>query len=74
MRDEVGNFVGIFIAHRIDVTGRIAEFVVYDEDAPWEAIEAVVAALATTRTWAGTPATGEPATAERCVSCPGWHH
>ena len=46
MRDEVGNFVGIFIAHRIDVTGRIAEFVVYDEDAPWEAIEAGVAALA----------------------------
>lgn len=46
MRDEVGNFVGIFIAHRIDAAGRIAELVVFDDDEAPDEIEAGVARLA----------------------------
>jgi hypothetical protein len=46
MRDELGNVVGIFIAHRLDGSGRIAEFVVYDDDAPVAEVEAAVTHLA----------------------------
>ncbi len=49
MRDESGNVVGIFIAHRMDGSGRIAEFVVYDDDAPAAEVEAGVARLAERR-------------------------
>lgn len=46
MRDRVGNYVGILIAHRIDASGRIAELVVFDDDAPPDGVRAGVAELA----------------------------
>ncbi|MGI9577903.1 MAG: hypothetical protein ACR2OH_06880, partial [Microthrixaceae bacterium] len=45
MRNELENEVGIFIAHRIDGTGRIAEFVVHDDDAIRADVDASVALL-----------------------------
>jgi len=49
MRDELGNLVGIYIAHRLDEAGRVAEFVVHDDDAPRAEIRAEVARLADQR-------------------------
>ena len=49
MYDEPGNVVGILIAHRLDSSGRIAEFVVYDDDAPSDEVDAAVSGLAERR-------------------------
>lgn len=46
MRDESGNVVGIYIAHRLDGSGRIAEFVVHDDDAPLAEVQEEMARLA----------------------------
>jgi hypothetical protein len=45
MRDEVGNVVGIYITHRLDGSGRVAELVVHDDDAPLENVRAEMAHL-----------------------------
>ncbi len=45
MRSEDGNEVGIFIAHRIDHSGHIAEIIVHDDDAPRVEVDAGVAML-----------------------------
>ena len=49
MRDDLANVVGIYIAHALDASGRVAEFVVHDDDAPLTEVEAEVARLAERR-------------------------
>jgi hypothetical protein len=49
MRDELGNVVGIYIAHRLDGAGRVAELVVHDDDAPLAEVQAEMARLADRR-------------------------
>jgi hypothetical protein len=45
MRDEAGNVVGIYMVHRVDGSGRVAEFVVHDDDASLTDVRAEMARL-----------------------------
>lgn len=46
MRDESANVVGIYIVHSLDRSGRVAEFVVYDDDASLATVQQGMASLA----------------------------